>query len=86
MLLGMEFVAREIRFYTIFEAVYLTKPSEAADQLANTLVKTYSNLLKYLAQAYRYYSKHTACKHYSSHFVRKATHARNSAGGIGTLQ
>lgn len=55
----MEFVAREIRFYTLFEAVYLKESSEAADQLASTLVQTYGNLLRYLAKAYRYYSKRT---------------------------
>jgi hypothetical protein len=59
MLLGMEFVAREIRFYTLFEAVYLKTPSEAAEQLASTLVQTYGSLLRYLASAYTYYRKHT---------------------------
>jgi hypothetical protein len=59
MLLGMEFVAREIRFYTLFEAVYLKTPSEAAEQLADTLVKIYGSLLQYLASAYIYYRKHT---------------------------
>ena len=55
MLVGMEFVAREIRFYTIFEVVYLKKPSEATEQLSNTLAKTYAKLLQYLANAMKYY-------------------------------
>jgi len=59
MLLGMEFVAREIRFYTLFEAVYLKTPSEAAEQLASTLIQTYGSRLRYLASAYTYYRKYT---------------------------
>ncbi|KAH7074344.1 hypothetical protein BKA63DRAFT_312072 [Paraphoma chrysanthemicola] len=68
MLLGMEFVAREIRFYTLFEAVYLKTPSEAAEQLADTLVRTYECLLQYLASAYTYYRKHTIARVMSAPF------------------
>ncbi|KAH7087293.1 hypothetical protein FB567DRAFT_591977 [Paraphoma chrysanthemicola] len=76
MLLGMEFVAREIRFYTLFEAVYLKTPSEAAEQLADTLVKTYASLLQYLASAYTYYRKHTIARVMSAPF---------SEDGVGTM-
>jgi hypothetical protein len=37
MLVGMEFVTREIRFYTIFEVVYLKRQSDATEQLSSTL-------------------------------------------------
>jgi hypothetical protein len=69
MLLGMEFVAREIRFYTIFETVYLNKPFEAVVELKSTLVRTYGTLLQYLAKAYRYYGKHTACRPESTFII-----------------
>lgn len=59
MLVGMEYVAREIHFYTLFEVVYLTRSSEARDQLASTLVKTYAKLFSFLAEARSYYSEHT---------------------------
>jgi hypothetical protein len=59
MLVGMEYVAREIHFYTIFEVVYLTRSSEARDQLADTLVKTYAKLFGFLAEARGYYGEHT---------------------------
>ncbi|KAH9204408.1 hypothetical protein DL95DRAFT_529272 [Leptodontidium sp. 2 PMI_412] len=59
MLIGMEYVAREIHFYTLFEVVYLTRSSEARDQLANTLVGTYAKLFGFLAEARDYYSEHT---------------------------
>lgn len=59
MLIGMEYVAREIHFYTLFEVVYLTRSSEARDQLANTLVETYAKLFGFLAEARDYYSEHT---------------------------
>jgi hypothetical protein len=51
MLIGMESVAREIHFYTLFEVVYLTRSSEARDQLADILVKTYAKLFRFLAEA-----------------------------------
>jgi hypothetical protein len=59
MLVGVQFVAREIHFYTRFEGTYLTRPSKFADQLGDTLVETYENLLGFLAKAYKYYSKRT---------------------------
>lgn len=59
MLIGMEYVAREIHFYTLFEVVYLTRSSKARDRLANTLVKTYGKLLGFLAEARGYYGEHT---------------------------
>jgi hypothetical protein len=45
MLLGLDFVAREINFYTIFEVVYLKKPSEATELLSQSLVTTYAKLV-----------------------------------------
>jgi ankyrin repeat protein len=59
MLIGMESVAREIHFYTLFEVVYLTRSSEARDQLADILVKTYAKLFGFLAEAKGYYGEHT---------------------------
>jgi hypothetical protein len=59
MLVGMEFVTREIHFYTIFEVVYLKKPSDVTEMLSQSLIKTYAKLLGYLANAKRYYSQST---------------------------
>ena len=59
MLIGMEYVAREIHFYTIFEVVYLTRSSEARNQLATTLVESYAKLFGFLAEARGYYGEHT---------------------------
>jgi hypothetical protein len=59
MLLGMEFVAREISFYTIFEVLYLKKPSDATEILSQSLIKTYAKLLGSLATAKEYYSDST---------------------------
>jgi hypothetical protein len=56
MLVGMEFVTREIHFYRIFEVVYLKRQSSAAEELSQTLVKTYAKLLAYLAKAKRFYT------------------------------
>jgi len=55
MAVGMEFVAREIHFYTIFETVYLKEQSPAADQLAASLVNTYALLLRHLVSSAKYF-------------------------------
>lgn len=89
MLLGMEFVAREIRFYTLFEAVYLKTPSEATEQLASVLVQTYSSLLRYLASAYTYYRKHTIGMNRDaplSPLFRVAANFQSSADDVSSLQ
>jgi hypothetical protein len=62
MLLGLDFVAREINFYTIFEVIYLKKPSKATKLLSQSLVETYAKLLTHLARAKRYYSDNTLSK------------------------
>ncbi len=85
----MEFVAREIRFYTLFEAVYLKTPSEAAEQLTSTLVQTYGSLLQYLASAYTYYRKHTIGMHHDvplSPLSRFVANVQSSAGDVSSLQ
>lgn len=86
MLLGMEFVTREIRFYTLFEAVYLKTRSEAVDQLANTLVQTYSSLLGYLASAYTYYRKHTIGMDHAIRLSRAVANIKRSAGDVISIQ
>jgi hypothetical protein len=57
MLVGMDFVTREINFYTIFEVYYLKNPYDATEILSQSLIKTYAKLLGYLAKAKRYYSE-----------------------------
>jgi hypothetical protein len=57
MLLGMEFVTREMHFYTIFETVYMDKSSDAVDELRGNLVKAYEKMLGYLAKAMKFFSK-----------------------------
>lgn len=70
MLIGMEIVTKEIKFYTLFEAIYLTKPLQSANQLADTLVETYENLLRFLAKACKYYSTGTfGISHHVSSFL-----------------
>jgi hypothetical protein len=61
MLVGMEFVAREIHFYRIFEALYLKKQSVAADQLSSILVNAFSKLLKFLADATKFLKEDFFC-------------------------
>lgn len=86
MLLGIEFVAREIQFYTLFEKVYLKKPSEAANQLADTLVQTYGSLLQYLAKAYTYYSKHTLGIDLADSPLQVIANGKSSPSDYSTLQ
>ena len=62
MALGMEFLAREVHFYTIFELVYLKKQSAASEQLASILVKAYATLLSYLVSAAKYFDSNTLSK------------------------
>ena len=52
----MEFVTREINFYTVFEVYYLKKSSDATEMLSKSLIKTYAKLLSYLARTKEYYS------------------------------
>jgi hypothetical protein len=56
MALGIEFVVREIHFYTMFEVVYLQTQHPATELLSSTLVETYGKLLGYLAEATRYFT------------------------------
>jgi hypothetical protein len=71
MLVGMEFVSREIHFYTLFEVTYLTRSSEATELLASTLVNTYSKLLGFLATAKKYYEQHSWCELLSNISMRR---------------
>jgi hypothetical protein len=73
MLEGLEFVSREIHFYTVFEAHYLNQSSEAADQLVDALVETYGILLGHLAKAARYYKETTFGK--LSNLFKDAVHS-----------
>jgi hypothetical protein len=59
MLVGMEFVTREIHFYTIFEVAYSKKHSGASELLADELVKTYTRLLSFLVTAKKFYMEHS---------------------------
>lgn len=45
MALGIEFVAREIHFCTMFEAIYLQSQHPATELLSSILVETYENSL-----------------------------------------
>lgn len=48
-------MAREIHFYTLFEAIYLQGQDKPSDLLASVLVETYEKLLGYLAKAKWYF-------------------------------
>ena len=80
MLIGIEVVTKEIKFYTLFEAIYLTKPLHSANQLADTLVETYENLLRFLAKACRYYSMGTLGISYPVSWLCSIANARSSPG------
>jgi len=67
MLVGMDFVAREINFYTIFEVYYIKKPSDATEILSQSLIKTYAKLLGYLSHAKQYYSDRTFSRYQRSY-------------------
>jgi hypothetical protein len=80
MLIGIEVVTKEIKFYTLFEAIYLTKPLQSANQLADTLVESYENLLRFLAKACRYYSTGTLGMSHPVTRFRSIVNARSSPG------
>lgn len=63
---GMEFVAREISYYSIFEGTYLYQSTETTeqlskitDQLSAGLVEVYSKILELLVQVKKYFDQHT---------------------------
>jgi hypothetical protein len=56
----IEFVTREISYYAIFEAMYLTRRAEATEELSNALLRVYTKILEYLSKAKHYYSHNTA--------------------------
>jgi hypothetical protein len=70
MLVGLEYVARVINFYTAFELVYLNKSSKTRDQLAASLLKTYTKLLGFLPEAKGYYGEHTFKARVQGHLQR----------------
>lgn len=59
MLEGLEHVADVIARYAWVETLYLHASSKMRLQLQGSIVKLYVAVLKFLAKARRYYSKHT---------------------------
>jgi hypothetical protein len=63
---GMEFAAREISYYSIFEGTYLSQSTKITDQvskitdlLSAELIRTYSKILELLVKAKRYFDHNT---------------------------
>jgi hypothetical protein len=56
---GIQYVSNLITRYAISESIYLRINTAAAakDQLADSIVKLYTAILKYLAKARRYYDR-----------------------------
>jgi hypothetical protein len=65
MIKGLELVLNLITRYAIFEKLYLwtitgsEEDAEGKDLLAQAILKLYFAVLKYLANAKRYYGRHT---------------------------
>ncbi|KAH9203929.1 hypothetical protein DL95DRAFT_471950 [Leptodontidium sp. 2 PMI_412] len=56
---GMEFVTREISYYSIFEVIYLRRKFSATKQLSDALVQAYTKVLQFLSGARRYYDQNS---------------------------
>jgi hypothetical protein len=66
---GVEFIARLIARYAIFESLYLQRPGSIVDRLREALVRLYGAVLKFLSKSKAYYEQNTLGK-----FIPHTTH------------